>query len=170
VQIEWAPDLDGSAGYTVGVWARLDAYPQGTLDHSFACALAKPNSSGRLGNGESYALCVNSSHLVYDYTTSDSESHMLVGQGARAEIAELGRWHHLAATWDATCRTKTLYVDGCRVNASVADVGFDRSPVVVGSDTTSPSSWSGALDDVLIYDRALGDADIKQLVAGTASL
>jgi len=164
LQVDWAPDLDGSAGYTVGAWACLDAAPP---RGGYACALAQPNRSDASGDGNSYALCVDDGQRIYNYTTVGSTSDMLTGQAMAVR-----EWHHIAASWNATARTKILYVDGCRANDSQpGDIRFDRGPLVVGADLKLLAGgvpayfWSGVLDDVVFYSRALDDAEIKLLAA-----
>jgi hypothetical protein len=177
LSIAGLPEPDDKTGYTVGVWARLDSFPPGdTTDTSYACAVAKPNLALPLAvssnDGDSYALCVDLTHRVYVYTTSDTAAVTMTAMGPLAEITGTGEWHHLATTLDAACRRQILYVDGCRVNvATDVDVRFDPSPVFVGADNLGTTSdapayfWTGVLDEVLLYRRALGDVEIKRLAA-----
>jgi hypothetical protein len=171
------PEPDDKTGYTVAVWARLDSFPPGdTVDTSYACALAKPNATvphaAPSNDGNSYALCVDLTHRVYVYTTSDSAAVTLTAAGPLGEIARTGQWHHLATTLDAACGRQILYVDGCRVNAMAGvEARFDPSAVFIGADNlgttgTAPTYfWSGVLDEVLLYNRALTDAEVKRLAA-----
>ncbi|MGH9889214.1 MAG: LamG domain-containing protein [bacterium] len=176
LRIPGLPEPDDKTGYTVGVWARLDSFPPGdTVDTSYACAVAKPNlSMPRLepSDGDSYALCVDLAHRVYVYTTSDAAATTMTAMGPRAELASTGEWHHLATTLDPACRRQILYVDGCRVNvATDIDVRFDPSAVFVGADNLGTTGaapayfWTGVLDEVLLFRRALSDVEIKRLAA-----
>jgi hypothetical protein len=169
------PEPDGVAGYTVGVWARLDSFPPGdTVDTSYACAVAKPNMSQAAppNDGDSYALCVDIAHSVYVYTTSDAAAVTLTAMGRLAEITSTGEWHHLATTLDAACRRQILYIDGCRVNIAMGiDARFDPGAVFVGADNLGTTGsapayfWTGVLDDLLLYSRPLTGVEIKQLAA-----
>lgn len=177
LRIAGLPEPDDTTGYTVGVWARLDSFPPGdTIDTSYACAVTKPNLSlphaAPSDDGNSYALCVDLTHRVYVYTTSDTAAITMTAMGPLAEIAGTGEWHHLATTLDAACRRQILYVDGCRVNVATGiDVRFDPGAVFVGADNlgttgTAPAYfWSGVLDEVLLYRRALSDVEVKRLAA-----
>lgn len=171
------PEPDDKTGYTVGVWARLDSFPPGdSVDTSYACAVAKPNLSlphaAPSNDGDSYALCVDLTHRVYVYTTSDTAAVTMTAMGPLAEITSTGTWHHLATTMDAACRRQILYVDGCRVNVMTGiDVRFDPGAVFVGADNLDTAStaptyfWTGVLDELLVYSRALSDVEIKRLAA-----
>jgi hypothetical protein len=164
LRIEWDPSLDVSGGFTVAVWARLDR----DLDGSDACAVTEPNQSEPTGN--SYSLCVFArNRAVYDFTTS-------AGQGDSQQLTDplaIMEWHHLAMTWDASSRVKSLYVDGSRMDTRAGiDIRFDHAPLGVGADlegfpdNVAPAGfWTGALDDLLLYTRALDDTEIRALAA-----
>jgi hypothetical protein len=67
-----------------------------------------------------------------------------------------GQWHWIGLVWDGTQRS--LYADGRLVaQDSVAGLpGSDTGLYVgVGSKRTAASYWSGVIDDVRIYDRAM---------------
>jgi hypothetical protein len=173
LQIDWAADLDGSHGYTVAVWARLDDAATSGND---ACAVTESNETHMVdpGDGNSFSLCVINGTTVYDFTTNDGTSPGYDSQGAMGPHAmlTLGAWHHLALVWNAACHTKTLYVDGCRVNATDdVNIQFDDQPFIVGADLrlTSPSTtgflWPGALHDFLFFDHPLGESQIRLLAA-----
>lgn len=75
-----------------------------------------------------------------------------------------GAWHHVAGTWDGT--TKRLYVDGAMVASVAATLSYDTHLVYLGADQNTGTTvlyWNGALDDVRIYDRVLGDSEIAAL-------
>lgn len=82
-----------------------------------------------------------------------------------------GRWVHVAATFDLL-RVRT-YVDGMPAGDgpyghSIPD---EVSPLLVGGAESSPGvvtdRFVGRLDEVLLYDRALGPGDIEGLARST---
>ncbi len=83
----------------------------------------------------------------------------------------LGRWYHLAYTFDDTSKQQTLYVDGIQVAASVENrsVGYDAQPLLLGRDFVSgPGSFyffQGRIDEAALYNRALTGAEIGSLFA-----
>ena len=85
-------------------------------------------------------------------------------------------WHHVAATCDGS--TLTLYVDGAADGtASVAGLGaitVDRLCFGGLCRASVACQWTGDLDDVRSYTRALSAAEVsaaaKRWLCGTSSL
>ncbi len=92
---------------------------------------------------------------------------------------EAGHWQHVAATWDGT--NMRLYQDGEEVG-SVAKGGTavatdDKVSVGIGSQPLNAFNadpnhaklpFDGLIDDVVVYNRALSEAEIKQLASGVS--
>ncbi|GAI75583.1 unnamed protein product, partial [marine sediment metagenome] len=77
-----------------------------------------------------------------------------------------GEWLHLAITFDATSRMLTGYVNGLfaaerLVTEDTRAVGSDVSHLILGGQQ---EAFTGLLDDVLIYDVVLTDAEILGLI------
>ena len=69
-----------------------------------------------------------------------------------------GEWHYIAVTWDGSRRR--LYADGTKVaedpNPLANLVSSDRALYIGAGRTLSAGTfWSGLIDDVRIYNRAL---------------
>lgn len=80
----------------------------------------------------------------------------------------IGQWHHVAATYDGT--VKRLYVDGAQVASGnqAGALAYDVQPMWIGCDNNSGTAalrFTGALDDVQLYNRALSLAEIQALAA-----
>ncbi len=78
-------------------------------------------------------------------------------------------WHLVTATYDGT--TQSVYVDG-KLEASIAQSGSIQTgtaSVMIGARKTSPgeviegNTFSGNIDEVRLYDRALSGNDIQTL-------
>ena len=84
----------------------------------------------------------------------------------------LNQWTHLAATFDGA--TKVLYVNGVQVASQGGLGALAYAPVPVGIGATwqnnTPSYlFTGSIDEVSLYDRALTPAEISAIVtAGPA--
>ncbi|WP_329320383.1 MULTISPECIES: exo-alpha-sialidase [unclassified Streptomyces] len=75
-----------------------------------------------------------------------------------------GRWHHLVLRRDRSAGLLTLFVDGTSVSAADVPGSVSRnSPfgVHVGQRMDSRAYFTGAIDEVQVYDRALSDAELS---------
>ncbi|MFG3349364.1 LamG-like jellyroll fold domain-containing protein [Streptomyces sp. NPDC048018] len=81
-----------------------------------------------------------------------------------------GKWTHLTGVYDSAAHTLKMYVDGV-VAASIANVNMwsARGAMTFGlmkwKDNPS-DAWSGSIDDIAVYDRALGAAEVNEAAAG----
>jgi Concanavalin A-like lectin/glucanases superfamily/PA14 domain/Glycosyl hydrolases family 2, sugar binding domain/Glycosyl hydrolases family 2 len=145
-----APVLDTTKDYTVSAWVTLDELP---------------------GN---YATVVSQ-----DGRARENPFYLQYGQGAfafstpggnRARLAvtpELNRWYHLVGVRDHATGEARLFVDGQRVAAVPAgpDV-ISTGPLSVGRAkyAGNPTDyWSGSIDQVRVFNRALTDAEVAAL-------
>jgi hypothetical protein len=85
-----------------------------------------------------------------------------------------GVWMHLAGVFDGATDTATMYVNGV-VACTFAQTGtFAASglrPLVIGgnqnaADSTTTDIWEGAIDNVLLYSKALTPAEVVELADG----
>ncbi|MFI6785408.1 LamG-like jellyroll fold domain-containing protein [Micromonospora sp. NPDC050276] len=78
-----------------------------------------------------------------------------------------GQWHHLVGVRDASAGQLRLYVDGQLARQVDACSGTESiGPLVIGRGRFGGNPvdyWRGALDEVHVYDRALGAAEVDAL-------
>lgn len=72
-----------------------------------------------------------------------------------ATVLPLNTWSHLAGTYDGT--TMRLYVNGVQVSsqAQTGTIAASTQPLTIGAN------WAGLIDEVRIYNRALGATEIQ---------
>ncbi len=136
-------DKIGSA-LTLEAWIKVNAF-----DRTWNTIIAKGDSSWRLQrNGNTDALAFDTDGLNPPYLS-----------GSRS--VNDGQWHHVVASYDG--RVKTIWIDG-ELDAWVASSGTiaqNDFPVVIGENAQSNGRfWNGWLDEVAVYDRALGPLDL----------
>jgi PKD repeat protein len=70
-------------------------------------------------------------------------------------ILPLNTWSHLAGTYDGT--TMRLYVNGVQVasQAQTGTIAASTQPLTIGAN------WAGLIDEVRIYNRALGATEVQ---------
>lgn len=73
----------------------------------------------------------------------------------------LNAWSHLAATYDGA--TVRLYVNGTQVasRAQTGSIETSTGPLTLGGDPLYGQYWTGKMDEVRVYNRALGAGEIQ---------
>jgi Concanavalin A-like lectin/glucanases superfamily len=73
----------------------------------------------------------------------------------------LNAWTHLAATFDGA--TLTLYVNGTQAASLAAggNIATSAGALRIGGNNIWPEWFSGQIDEVRIYNRALSPAEIQ---------
>ena len=83
-------------------------------------------------------------------------------------IPSLGDWHHVVATYNGTgtgvIANFQIFLDDVAQPLSAAG-GYSNQPNQsrIGDSTGSGNQWTGQIDDVRLYNRILGAADIARL-------
>lgn len=83
-----------------------------------------------------------------------------------------GFWHHVATTWDSGSRQMIIYLDGLSDVVGLSNSSENRiaaSALTIGRCSTANRFYSGLLDDIQIYDRALTANDVSFLSSHTHS-
>ena len=75
-------------------------------------------------------------------------------------------WHHLACTYDATTRQRVVYVDGQGWAASGSNAIQGSGAFNIGRVPWGEGYFSGNIDDVRVYNRALSEQAVKWIAAG----
>jgi hypothetical protein len=82
----------------------------------------------------------------------------------------LATWHHVAMVYDGTDAQSldafTFYLDGAvQPLADAGGYGTQVNVSRIGAAEVSENYWTGSIDDVRVYDRALSAAEVAALVA-----
>ena len=75
------------------------------------------------------------------------------------------KWHHVAAVYDGT--TQYIYVDGTLDNTRSASgniIPNDDNVLIGNASILSDAEWWGETDDVRIYDRALSQEELQNII------
>ncbi|GEM_PF-5608640 len=78
----------------------------------------------------------------------------------------LNEWQHLAITYDDATQTKKLYINGSEVSSATAPHGLNLKNglhIGGGGDLGNEFPFSGRIDEVSLFDRALTAAEIQEL-------
>ena len=107
--------------------------------------------------------------LVYGlYSSSDTnrpQSQVTIGGTVRllngTATIPTGAWTHLAATYDGT--TQRLYVNGTQVSTLAVSgaITTSNNPLKIGGNSIWAEWFTGLIDEVRVYNRALSAAEIQ---------
>lgn len=160
--VRWDDALKGSYPYLIGK-GRTHSGPGTTYNHNYALRLANSSKgvfpSFLFADAESAAKPKPDESAWHRWTATEG-------------IVEDGGWHHVAVTYTfGEPESVRGYVDGKPVKG-VWDAGgaTDKPPVVdndqvwIGSAMAGNSTFTGELDDVALYRRALTAKEIERQV------
>lgn len=183
--VSYGPGRHGQA-FELGAGAWIDFGPRpgsfGSLDFtiSFWCRLERPMQATLLS--KRWTCTPVDMFEIRSKVDGDVAIDIAGAKGASASSLvtrkaglDDGAWHHLA--WRREDGAQSVFIDGCvlvtPVGGDVADL-TTSAPLALGvgpctgaTDGTTP--FIGAFDEIQIYGRALGDAEIRVL-AGSGIL
>ena len=146
----------GADPFTVAFWFRADA------DHVADYLIGKSYPDGgdgwdiRLGDRRIYLEGLNGWAPDWNLRTE--------------QVVVIGQWHHLAVTSDGS--TVTLYLDGATQPAWTIPrqpVSATGNPLRFGFTTGyGGTQLDGELDEIQLFDRALGAAEVQAVFAAAA--
>jgi hypothetical protein len=155
-----ASAVNSAGSFTVAAWVNPNA--NGT--NKAAISLPGTNDSafflGLTGTNSKWRVVMTDSDVASPPTSAISYS---------TAVAALNTWTHLAATYNATTDTLTLYVNGNPDSSTTfgsawsATQGLQAGRRWHAGGWTDP--WTGQLDDVLAYRRALSASEVGALAA-----
>jgi hypothetical protein len=151
-------DFNANPAFTLAAWVKA-SLPQ-TNGAAIIC-------KGAGGGGEQYSMDINGSNFRFYARDTNGAAVNL-----NTTVPLNGTWQHVAAVLDVTNGIMNYYVNGQLVNVAIppASINTNGHEVSIGNRqsgalTTYNLPFSGAIDDVRIYSRALTSADIQALYA-----
>lgn len=154
--------LASSTGFTIAAWVYRNGVGSGWGTASVANLRTTVNNSG-FSLEEVYQQPYSMAFHVNTGGVKDSFVSIL------ATGWDFGKFHHIAATFDAATHRMVLYRNG-EVVASRDDVpnaGMitnSASAFQIGRNIPNGSQWNGLIDEVRFYDCALSQLEIKQIM------
>lgn len=139
-------NINGDA-MSVSLWFSWDMNQQGGFIYHLTKYVLRINAQGRI------------TFAVYTPTWKEAVTSW-------ADRIIDNEWHHLAATYDGT--EIKIYIDGVLKATSPASGNLNHriATVQIGSQA-SINYFSGTLDEVMLYNRALSATEVTQLMQAT---
>lgn len=175
IEVPSSPSLDIRHAITMAAWVRHDAvfhptphfiiykipqsWPYYNLGgYTLSAWWANPNGyAAELYDGAHENNC-DSQHIIYAYNG-------LAGDFTKNPL--MNTWTHVASTWDG--KTFTIYRNGVKQNSNdfVGSIGPSDGSLIIGTRPGKyPSPLDETIDEVVIYNRALSDTEIVDLMHG----
>jgi len=157
-----ALDLDGSNDYAQT--DNLEGLPVGTEPGSLT-AWARTDS---VGSGWAWIISYgNSGTNNARFLGRNGSTFYIGGYGndiSHAGFWEIGEWHHVAQTFDGT--TAIAYGDGVEVAREDKAWNTQEVTLMMGQQISPAGEmWSGAIDDVRVYDHVLTVDELQLVMA-----
>jgi len=162
----WELDSSSSQYATVADSASLSPTGSVTFETNIKIDSALTGGESRyiLEKSTSYALYLKdngagSANVILELTNSGSvmETTTLV-----PGTLIVGKWYHLAVSFDSTSSAYTLYKNGEKVDTStgvLTDIQDSSTTLYIGTDSSTSNYFDGQLDDIRIWSdvRTLGE-------------
>lgn len=115
----------------------------------------------------------NSNFIEMSYDP-DTDIHVFRHVGSGVEVKTqaspndipAGEWTHVAMTWDKRADDMNVFIDGVSFGKTKSGLGNwsgNISNVLVGKSFIDSSYFTGSVDEVLIYNRALTDSEVETI-------
>ncbi len=153
VEVPFRQSLSPSTGLTLECWVKTDTANQQNTWFI--------NRVLQGGTSSGYRMGVLDGHPCFEVPLTEWSHHLKASQPL-----PLGRWVHVAGTFDG--KVMRVYVDGAEQGAMErpGPVNANNFGLRLGNyDIKHASFFSGLLDEVRLYDRALTPDEIKARVA-----
>jgi hypothetical protein len=150
--------LDTTNSFTVLAWFRKES--ASILEY----IVSKWNTAGN----RSWGMQVSAANIVqFVLSTNGSSATHTLAANTKGAIT-INTWYHGAIRFDDAANELAIFVDGQKDTLDIGELNpFNSSqPVRVSGHTTNSSLFDGRVDEVLIYDRALTDAEIAEIYNG----
>lgn len=157
VRVSGLPDL--TEGFTIGLWAKSNTptwNANGMLVSRRPQFVLHPNGGGTALQFNVFEPGPVLKQAAFNLNTIDG--------------FDLTEWHHYAGSYSAATGLISLYVDGklrqVTPSAAVPLQSDDAGFMQVGRDDTLGRYFDGAIDEVVLYNHAVTDAQIAAMATG----
>lgn len=156
--------LTPTQGISVAGWFLIDRIPEPASGNDITGSMVSKR------NG--YILSPNPDRSVSLYVYAGDNWQVVTTNPSTLKI---GTWHHIVGTYDKNFIK--IYVDGVEKKSVVAsgDLSHTAEPICIGHDycgsikTETNRYFGGAMDEIMVYKRALSGQEVTQLLTASTS-
>ncbi|PQO47366.1 LamG domain-containing protein [Blastopirellula marina] len=143
---------------SISLWLYPDTTPAGSAVHAI---VSKWDATTNLSFSFNYENGVFKLRISPDGTVPS-----IVDKTITATITE-DDWSHVVLVYDASAGEIKLYVNGVQVGSTATGAPtsiFDgTAPIRIGADTAGSNTWNGRMQDVILWNAELTDAEVFYL-------
>ncbi len=155
--------LEGLSAITVSAWVKATGYStyESIVDKFWD------------GTDRGYKLEYSADSGKFGFNVNTDTHNDNSGNVASTFAPVANTWYHLVGTWDSSGSAVKLYVNGALDNSgsvSGSSTRVNASPLRIGNsyyNNTNQFNFPGLIDDVRIYNRALGATEVAALYRGS---
>jgi tetratricopeptide (TPR) repeat protein len=153
VNLGKSPDFDLAEQITIAVWIKVNRF-----DKEWQAVIAKGDSAWRMQRVE------QTNSLEFACSGLQVPGSAWGSIYGKTNVND-GQWHQATGVYDG--KKLSLYIDG-KLDVSVnapGKINFNDYPVYIGENAEQTGRfWNGLIDDVRIYNYALGEGEIKSIL------
>ncbi len=140
-----------STPFSIDGWINVGSFTTGEVESIIA-------KWGDAGGEFGYGVIVNTDRKLH-FSLDQFGSHRNNAIGATVIAANT--WYHFAATYDGT--TMQVYLNGVLEGSTTKTVSGSASstPLKIGGQVFEPGAFTGLIDEVKIYSRALSASEVQ---------
>ena len=154
MEVADSPNMSGLSAVSVSIWMRWEAQSD-----SYPLLIGKSNYSG----DREYRIRFETASTMVWQVSNDGNDPGAAETTFNTSLLTVGKWHHVAATYDGA--TLWFYLDGDEVDSNAGEAGpLHDGPAafrVGGFDNTD--FWTGQLDMPAVWDRCLAADQVRTL-------
>ncbi|MBF0431134.1 MAG: LamG domain-containing protein [Fibrobacteria bacterium] len=167
IEVPHASDLAPET-FSIGAWVKLDGLPAGVLGTIVGKQTRSSARGGYCLYVPSYDPSVNGlATLTIDAGSNCGSSHCWWRSAWSQEPVPYQEWVHIIGTYDSECLK--IYVNGNLEEKNcpeVSEIIHNTDPMGIGFEWVAGQNryFTGSIDEVVIYNRALSLEEINQLI------
>ncbi len=171
VEVPASPSLNRGKSFTAALWFKSDLLLSANSEMMFLFRYIQMKTDKAHAYDGQHVYWLRCKMADLDFRIGDENRNSQTVSTDKKFVISKNKWYHVATTFDAEKRKACLFVNGVLSNADTVlfEPNFaENEPWLIGVRwyAQQESFFSGALDDLRIYDRALSAAEVKALTKG----
>ena len=157
VEVPHNPSLSITEAITIAAWTYMSTGASGEM--------AIVSKGGWAANNLPYELTMEAGSIIYWQFYDDAGRDT-----CSPDSPPVDEWHHITGTYDGTLFK--CYIDGELADewAYTGTMPENELSVMIGRRTTGGCQFNGLIDEVMIYNHALSDDQVPQIMMGLGGM